>query len=135
MSSSNWRRRYARFPGIISLRGAGSAAFDGRREAAMHRCLFEERAEQLEPLSLTRPVFDLRCGITTLAEKQSRQFPATSCGVWLRAMQVGLYRAQHPEAHVNDLAWLQSADALLVNGRWLPPAASQTLPAGPCVGT
>ncbi len=35
----------------------------------MRLCIFEDRAEQLEPLSLTRPVFELRCGIA-LAAKQ-----------------------------------------------------------------
>ena len=32
----------------------------------MRVCLLEDRAEQLEPLTLTRPVFDLRCGIATV---------------------------------------------------------------------
>ena len=36
----------------------------------MRICLFEQRSETLEPLSLTRPVFDLICGITTLGDKQ-----------------------------------------------------------------
>ncbi len=99
----------------------------------MHLCLFEERAEQLEPLSLTRPVFALRCGITKLADKQVRQFAPTQCGAWIRPLVAELYRARHPEVHVNDLAWLQSGDAILVNGRWLPPATPQT-PVGPCVG-
>jgi UDP-N-acetylglucosamine diphosphorylase/glucosamine-1-phosphate N-acetyltransferase len=101
----------------------------------MHLCLFEDRAEQLEPLSLTRCVFDLHCGITTLADKQMRPFTATAQGAWVRPLLAEVCRTQHPELHVNDLAWLQSEDAILVNGRWLPPAELPAPVAGPCVGT
>lgn len=101
----------------------------------MHLCLFEERAAQFEPLTQTRPVFDLRCGITSLADKQMRPFAPTACGVWVRPALAGLYSVQHPEVHVNDVAWLQSGDVLFVNGRWLPPAAAVEVPTTPCVAT
>jgi UDP-N-acetylglucosamine diphosphorylase/glucosamine-1-phosphate N-acetyltransferase len=100
----------------------------------MHLCLFEERAEQFEPLSLTRPIFDLRCGITRLADKQTQHFAATDYGVWIRPLLAELYRSEHPERPVNDLAWLQSHDVILVNGRWLPPVEVQAPPTGPCAG-
>ena len=39
----------------------------------MRVCLFEDRgALDLEPLTLTRPVFELLCGLTSLAAKQCR---------------------------------------------------------------
>ena len=34
----------------------------------MRVCLFEDRADNLEPLSLTRPVSALWCGMTSLAD-------------------------------------------------------------------
>jgi UDP-N-acetylglucosamine diphosphorylase/glucosamine-1-phosphate N-acetyltransferase len=99
----------------------------------MHLCLFEERAAQFEPICQTRPVFDLRCGITSLADKQMRQFGPTACGAWVRPALAELYSAQHPELHVNDVAWLQSGAAVLVNGRWLPPATLPESTTAPCV--
>jgi UDP-N-acetylglucosamine diphosphorylase/glucosamine-1-phosphate N-acetyltransferase len=99
----------------------------------MHLCLFEENAAHFEPLCQARPVFDLRCGITSLAEKQMRPFAPTACGAWVRPALAGLYAEQHPEMHVNDLRWLQSDDAILVNGRWLPPSAPFAVPATPCI--
>jgi UDP-N-acetylglucosamine diphosphorylase / glucose-1-phosphate thymidylyltransferase / UDP-N-acetylgalactosamine diphosphorylase / glucosamine-1-phosphate N-acetyltransferase / galactosamine-1-phosphate N-acetyltransferase len=101
----------------------------------MHLCLFEERAEQFEPLSGTRPIFDLRCGLSSLADKQMRQFPCSAYGVLVRPLLAELYRAEHPELHVNDLPWLHSADTIFINGRWLPPAAPRALPPTPCIGT
>ena len=50
----------------------------------MRVCLFEDGAATLEPLSLTRPVFDLRCGLTTLAEKHLRLLAPWSVGVLIR---------------------------------------------------
>src|SRR5262245_62729046 len=54
----------------------------GGKDSAMRLCIYEDRAELLEPLSLTRPVFDLRCGMTTLAQKQCR--PVGAGGVRIR---------------------------------------------------
>ena len=45
----------------------------------MRVCLFEDRhADQLEPLSLTRPVYELLCGQTSLASRQWRYFAPCS---------------------------------------------------------
>src|SRR5947208_1633330 len=57
-----------------------AALRDGsRKDARMRICLFEDRgALDFEPLSLTRPVFDLLCGLAPLSTKQARFFaPAT----------------------------------------------------------
>src|SRR4051794_24034029 len=98
----------------------------------MRLCHFEDRPEQFEPLTLTRPLFDLRCGISTLAEKQARLLPQASRGLWLRPSLAELVRTERPRLPVNDLDWLRSGDTLFVNGRWLPSA--QPLERGPCVG-
>ncbi len=100
----------------------------------MRLCIFEDRAEQLEPLSLTRPVFELRSGITTLARKQARHVGAGEFGVMLRTVLEDVFRIEAPGAIVNDPSWLAAEDLLLVNGRWLPPEDAFVRPKGPCVG-
>jgi UDP-N-acetylglucosamine diphosphorylase/glucosamine-1-phosphate N-acetyltransferase len=96
----------------------------------MRVCLFEDRgALDLEPLSLTRPVFELLCGLTSLAAKQSRFFPPGPRGVLVRACLADVYRLGVTALPVNDLAWLRAGPTILVNGRWLPP--SIPLPALP----
>ncbi len=100
----------------------------------MRLCIFEDRAEQLEPLSLTRPVFELRCGIAALAAKQVRHVGASAWGALIRPALEDLYRLQAAGVHVNDPDWLRDEDVLLVNGRWLPPEDAFVPPTSPCVG-
>ncbi len=100
----------------------------------MHLCHFEDRAEQFAPLSLTRPVFDLRCGLATLAEKQRRHFAATSWSVVVRPALADWYRSEHPELAINGDGTFHGEDQILVNGRWLPPDDSFVAPATSCVG-
>ncbi len=101
----------------------------------MRICLYEDTfVADLEPLALTRPVFDLVCGQTTLAVKQARQFPGCSLGVLVRPYLVDLFRQRCPAIPVNDLAWLAEEPTVLVNGRWLPPAGYSFAGSGPCIG-
>ena len=100
----------------------------------MRVCLFEDRAEQLEPFSWTRPVFDLRCGITTLGQKQLRYFDAAAWCAVVRPVLEDVTRLQHPGVAVNDADWLAEDDVVLVNGRWLPPDDAFAQPANSCVG-
>ncbi len=103
----------------------------------MRVCLFEDRgALDLEPLSLTRPVFELLCGLTTLAAKQSRFFPPGPRGALVRPSLADLYRLTSTAVPVNDLAWLRAGPTILVNGRWLPPCIPLPLTelSEPCVG-
>jgi UDP-N-acetylglucosamine diphosphorylase/glucosamine-1-phosphate N-acetyltransferase len=89
----------------------------------MRVCLFEDRqVDNLEPLTLTRPAFALLSGQSALADKQCGHFRASEVGVLVRPHLASLYREQHPNVAVNDLAWLRAAPTLLINGRWLPPA-------------
>src|SRR2546422_752950 len=83
----------------------------------MRVCLFEDQTANLEPLSLTRPVFDLLCGQVTLATKQRRLFPSGSFGVLVRPHLAESYRLRHPETPVNDLSWLCAGPTFLLNGR------------------
>ncbi len=101
----------------------------------MRLCLFEDRGvANLEPLTLTRPAFELRCGLSSLACKQSRYFGAQKVGVWIRPVLVDLYGLDRPATPINDLIWLQAGPVILVNGRWLPPPQTSPLPTTPSVG-
>ncbi len=87
----------------------------------MRVCLFEDRGvADLEPLTLTRPAFELLCGQTSLAVKQLRCFHADVAGCLIRPHLADVLRLQYPTKPINDLAWLHSAPTLLVNARWLP---------------
>jgi UDP-N-acetylglucosamine diphosphorylase/glucosamine-1-phosphate N-acetyltransferase len=100
----------------------------------MRVCLFEDRhAAALEPLSLTRPVFELLCGRTALAAKQCRHFAPCTAGVLVRPYLADLYHLQHPSTPVNNLGWLRAGPTVLVNGRWLPPPEPAADLGGPCV--
>jgi UDP-N-acetylglucosamine diphosphorylase / glucose-1-phosphate thymidylyltransferase / UDP-N-acetylgalactosamine diphosphorylase / glucosamine-1-phosphate N-acetyltransferase / galactosamine-1-phosphate N-acetyltransferase len=107
-----------------------------RKDEVMRVCLFEDHgALELEPLSLIRPVFELLCGLTSLAAKQSRFFPLGPRGVLVRPHLAELCRLHSPALPVNDLAWLRAGPIVLMNGRWLPPSIPLSLTeiSGPCV--
>ena len=101
-------------------------------------CLFEDDVSTLEPLTLTRPAFDLRCGQTTLREKHLRYFGATTLATWIRRHLTGLYyrtrllpRESGPMAY-HPAFWM-GQPLVFVNARWLPPAGSVELLEDPCV--
>jgi UDP-N-acetylglucosamine diphosphorylase/glucosamine-1-phosphate N-acetyltransferase len=87
----------------------------------MRVCLFEDRhVDGLEPLTLTRPAYELLCGRFSLAQRQWHTFAASSCAVLVRPHLTDLQRQQRPGVAVNDPAWLRDGPAVLVNSRWLP---------------
>ena len=101
----------------------------------MRVCLFEDRAVlNLDPLVLTRPVFDLLCGQCSLGQKQFRHFAAADQGLLVRPFLADLCRLQQPNFRVNNLPWLRSDSVILVNGRWLPPLEKTVAASTPCVG-
>ncbi len=101
----------------------------------MRICIYEDRrSADLAPLSLTRPVSDLLCGLTPLAEKQVRHFDAEAPGHLVRPEIADLLRSGEPGTPVNDPAWLRAAPTILVNARWLPPARPR-LGLAPCFQT
>jgi UDP-N-acetylglucosamine diphosphorylase/glucosamine-1-phosphate N-acetyltransferase len=94
----------------------------------MRICLFEDaHVAALEPISLSRPAFELRCGLTTLTQKQRRYFHNAGFGVLIRPELVPLYRREYPHLPINDSAWLTAEPVLLVNARWLPPGRKTEL--------
>jgi UDP-N-acetylglucosamine diphosphorylase/glucosamine-1-phosphate N-acetyltransferase len=104
----------------------------------MRVCHFEDRAVVgLEPLTLTRPAFELLCGLSSLADKQRRYFAATARGALVGPHIADVCRLNSSELAVNDLAWLRAGPTVLVNARWLPPAGVavvQDFPHVACVG-
>ncbi len=94
----------------------------------MRICVFEDAGVTgLEPLTLTRPAFALRCGARTLLERQLG-LAGGPAGVLVRPELAQLCRQAHPELAVNDPDWLGRGPVLLVNGRWLPPAGPPAAP-------
>lgn len=85
--------------------------------------IFEDPAvDFLEPLTLTRPAFDLRCGRSPLIDRLRRWFGGGELGAVVRPELAEFYRLQHPEMPVNDDEWLKRTK-VLVNARWLPGGA------------
>src|ERR1022692_3398798 len=124
INNPNRRRPVYANPSLALLAGD----FAQGKDSAMHLCLFEDRAEQFEPLSLTRPVFDLCCGMATLAQKIVRHLAPPVWGVLLRPLLEDIYRLQHPHVAVNDADWLRADPLVLANGRWLPPNDAFVMP-------
>jgi UDP-N-acetylglucosamine diphosphorylase/glucosamine-1-phosphate N-acetyltransferase len=101
----------------------------------MHVCLFEDQGvANLEPLTLTRPVFELLCGQTSLGRKQARHFSPCEVGVLIRPALADVFRHEQPAIPVNDLSRLRGESIVLINGRWLPPAEKPSNLSCPCVG-
>jgi len=90
----------------------------------MRRIAFFEdhAANQLGPLALLRPVFELVCGHFSVRERWLRFGDVHEWGAWLRPYLCETYGREHPEAHLNDADWLAAATTTLLNGCWLPPA-------------
>jgi UDP-N-acetylglucosamine diphosphorylase/glucosamine-1-phosphate N-acetyltransferase len=106
----------------------------------MRLCLVEDLAVAgLEPLTLTRPVYDLRLGCSTLGCKIAGAFgvgpgPQRRGGV-IRAHLVPVQRQRDPHMIVNDRDWLARGPVVVVNGRWVPPVGFEPPgPHGPWVG-
>ena len=90
----------------------------------MRLAIFEDRGVHLlEPLSLTRPAFDLWCGGRTLWQRQTAACAAQEIGFVVRAPLAALTRLEHPGSAVNDLDWLRRT-TVAINARWLPSATA-----------
>lgn len=94
----------------------------------MRICHFEDaRVATLEPIALTRPAYELRCGMQTLAQKQRRFFQINNAGALVRPYLVPAAKTHQPQTPVNDFEWLGADTTLLVNARWLTPARPNRL--------
>jgi UDP-N-acetylglucosamine diphosphorylase/glucosamine-1-phosphate N-acetyltransferase len=85
-------------------------------------CLFEDsKAGQFYPITLTHPVYDLRCGILTLQEKWRRYFPVASFHLYSRAYLANLMKERNPNSKINSLP--ADGTCIFINCRALPDAA------------
>lgn len=82
-------------------------------------CIFEDdKFSNLYPLVYLRPVFELRCGITTLREKIESLYPGEEIHLLVRDWLVNTL-TQKVNNPVNDLSVLMRKSALFINGRAL----------------
>lgn len=94
----------------------------------MRLCLVEDQGVAgLEPLTLTRTVFDLMLGGSTLGAKVARAFRVgpgpQRRGVVIRPYLSAVQAERDPHTTVNDRDWLARGPVVVVNGRWVPPIA------------
>lgn len=83
----------------------------------MQICIYEDdHYVNLYPLTLTRPVFELRCGASTLAERIARYFPEAEIFYQCRPLLASVYHEQHPDRRINHKI---SGECLFINGRVL----------------
>jgi UDP-N-acetylglucosamine diphosphorylase/glucosamine-1-phosphate N-acetyltransferase len=93
----------------------------------MRLCIVEDDAVAgLEPLTLTRPAYDLLLGQSTLGARIARALgigpgPARR-GTVVRPYLAAFQRERDPATTVNDSDWLGRAPVLVANARWVPPA-------------
>ncbi len=102
----------------------------------MRLCLVEDPgAAGLEPLTLTRPVYELRYGANTIGRVIAHAFgiePETSDrGAMIRPSLEAVTRERDPELAVNDPNWLAQNVTVVVNSRWIPPADFDGTQIGP----
>jgi UDP-N-acetylglucosamine diphosphorylase/glucosamine-1-phosphate N-acetyltransferase len=94
----------------------------------------DEPAVGFSPLTLLRPVFELRCGHFTPRERLLHGQSPAEWGAFLRCELQEIYREEQPAARVNDEAWLRRDLTLFINGRWLSEASSLQHADGDLVG-
>ena len=81
----------------------------------MHICIFEDKlTDNFYPLSLSRSVYDLLCGIRTLREKIVRFFPNASQTLFCRKYLEATVKQNNPGVTVNEL---NDDNYLFINGR------------------
>ena len=83
----------------------------------MHLILLDlTKRHQFYPLTLSRPVWELRCGMTSLGEKLVAKTKPRQVSCFVPPYMAEAYREQTQWA-VNDPASLVADDLLIVNGR------------------
>lgn len=88
-----------------------------------------EKRRNFDPLGLSRPIWELRCGMTTLAEKLVAKAGTSQVACFVPPYMAGAYREQ-TSWPVNDPAQLTGDDLLIVSAR-LKASALSGEPAGP----
>ena len=85
-------------------------------------CIFEDQQyRNLLPLVYTRPVYDLRCGISTLRQKIERLYLNSEVALHCRRYLAEFLKLENPKHDVNRVA---DKGCLYINGRLLADAES-----------
>ncbi len=104
----------------------------------MHVVIFEgSRWPAFAPLTLSRPVFSLLSGTSTLLRKQMQRLGATRLSLWVRPELADFFRARlAPKLSIPTTVNepLNDEQALLWNGRLVPPATFNPLADGTIIG-
>ncbi len=87
----------------------------------------DSNRRQFWPVALSRPIWELRCGMTSLGEKLQANVAAQSVAYFLPDYMAEAYR-ERTERPVNDMSALAGDDLLLVDAR--VKADSLDIPAG-----
>src|SRR3989339_986253 len=87
----------------------------------------DSKSSQFFPIALTRAVFELKCGITSLADKIKGNFSAGTVSYFVRDYLVPTFKKRNPSDSVNDLKGILSDEILIVNGRCLLLGEKKTL--------
>lgn len=86
----------------------------------MQLCIFEDTSyANLEPLILSRPVFDLVCGMNTLKEKILRAYPKINYSLLCRNYIAPVLKLQNPNIDINNI---KDKECLFINGSIIAPA-------------
>lgn len=90
-------------------------------------CIFEDiYYARLLPLVFFRPVYNLRCGITSLKEKIIRTYPKAQVSLHCRPYLADYMRLRNPGVKVNDLV---GESCLFINGRLIAdPSIAKNIP-------
>jgi UDP-N-acetylglucosamine diphosphorylase / glucose-1-phosphate thymidylyltransferase / UDP-N-acetylgalactosamine diphosphorylase / glucosamine-1-phosphate N-acetyltransferase / galactosamine-1-phosphate N-acetyltransferase len=88
-----------------------------------------EKRTHFYPLALSRPIYELRCGMTTLLEKLTAKVGARDVACFVPEYLAPLYKSKTSRP-VNDVASLKGDDLLVVNGR-VKAAEFSVAPTGP----
>lgn len=95
-------------------------------------CIFEdEKWGNFAPLTLTRPVYELVTGMTSLRAKIARAFPGADLCLLTRDYLAPKLRRLAGDIPVNDPDVLTRGDTLYVNGRALTAAEVSQAPVAP----
>ena len=74
-----------------------------KKKVSKNICIFEDdRSENLLPLVYLRPVFELRCGISSLREKIERAYPHLRVHLVCRRYLTDIIKEKAKVASVND---------------------------------
>lgn len=87
----------------------------------MQLVIFEDdRYDQLYPMSLTRPVFELKCGINSLQEKINGYYASDKTAYFIRDHLVPTFKKKLVSGEtVNDIKAIRNEETLIINGRCL----------------